>query len=114
MFVGVAVQPAVADTPISSYNEEDCDICPKVSKLKVVEKYQELSDRIWSFPISCGILFIFASIIANIANVLYNLPRQPWKVLTTLAAFFCLIGMLGAMIGCWEFSLNPFEDDEWR
>ena len=73
LFMGVAVQPAIAVNPISTDNEEDCSICPKVSKQhlvrlrslinrvetlnnklsvlsklypEVAEKYQELSDRI--------------------------------------------------------------------
>jgi hypothetical protein len=73
LFVGVAVQPSIAVNPISSDNEEDCNICPKVSKTHLVrlkslinrvetldkklsvvskhnpestEKYQEISDRI--------------------------------------------------------------------
>jgi len=93
LFIGVVFQPSVAVNPISSDNEEDCDICPKVSNQhlvrlrslidkvetlnndislmsrlnpEVVEKYQELSDRIWSFPISCGIL----KILANFASTL--------------------------------------------
>jgi hypothetical protein len=130
LFISIAFQPAIAVNPISSDNEEDCDICPKVSKThlvrlkslinrvetiknkllpmskyntKFVEKYQELSDRLWSFPISCSILLIFAIILANIADVLYNLPRQPWKVITTLAAGFIVIGILGNGIGCWDF-----------
>ncbi len=73
LFIGIAFQPAVAVNPISADNEEDCSICPKVSKLQIVrlkslinrvetldnklsviskhnpeiaEKYQELSDEI--------------------------------------------------------------------
>ncbi len=73
LFLGVSINPAIAVNPISSDNEEDCDICPKVSNLQAVrlkslinrvktfnnklsvmskytpevaEKYQELFDRI--------------------------------------------------------------------
>ena len=73
LFVGVAVQPAIAVNPIYSDNEDNCNICPKVSKLhlvrlkslikrveilnnklsvmskhnpEVADKYKELSDRI--------------------------------------------------------------------
>ena len=46
LFVGVAVQPSIAVNPISTDNEDDCNICPKVSNLKELEKYRELSDKI--------------------------------------------------------------------
>ena len=73
LFIGISIQPAFAINSISSDNEEDCSICPKVSKQhlvrlkslinraeslnnkllvmsklypEVAEKYQELSDRI--------------------------------------------------------------------
>jgi len=49
LFIGVTVQPAIAVNPISSDNEENCNICPKISKLQLVEKYQELSDSITTF-----------------------------------------------------------------
>ena len=51
LFIGVAVQPSIAINPVSSDNEEDCDICPKVSNLHIVrlkslinrfEKYDNL------------------------------------------------------------------------
>ena len=32
LFVGISIQPAIAVNPIPSDNEEDCNICPKVSK----------------------------------------------------------------------------------
>ena len=73
LFLGLSINPTIAVNPISSDNEEDCDICPKVSKThlvrfrslinrvetldnklsvisnhnpEVAEKYQELFDRI--------------------------------------------------------------------
>jgi len=73
LFLGLAIQPSIAVNPISSENEDDCSICPKVSKPHLVRlkrlldrfekynerlsviskhnpevegKYQELSDRI--------------------------------------------------------------------
>jgi len=50
LFLGLAINPAIAVNPISSDNEDDCNICPKVSNLQVVEKYRELSDRINTLP----------------------------------------------------------------
>jgi len=73
LFTGIAIQPAIAVNSISSDNEDDCSICPKVNKQhlvrlkslinrvetldnklsviskynpEVAEKYQELFDRI--------------------------------------------------------------------
>ena len=73
LFIGIAIQPAIAVNPISTDNEDDCDICPKISNLhlvrlrslinrvetpdnklsviskfhpKLAEKYQELFNRI--------------------------------------------------------------------
>ena len=73
LFIGISIQPAIAVNPISIDSEEDCDICPSVSKKhmiglkslinrgetlnnklsvvskhssEVTDKYQELSDRI--------------------------------------------------------------------
>ena len=73
LFLGVSINPAIAVNPKSSDNEEDCSICPKVSKLhliglknllnrvetlndklsviskphpEVAKRYQELFDRI--------------------------------------------------------------------
>jgi hypothetical protein len=75
LFVGVAVQPSIAINPISSDNEDDCSICPKVSKLKELGKYQELFDRIttlkemnkeikpdYPYPIICNILSILVTV----------------------------------------------------
>ena len=72
MFIGVAVQPSIAVNPISSDNEEDCIICPKVSNLQWVEKHQRLFDKITTFteinkevkpdypyPIICNILLLY-------------------------------------------------------
>lgn len=77
LFIGVAIQPAIAVNPISSDNDDECNLCAKkvsksqlallknslnriekydiqlsaLSKLKpeVAEEYQELSDRITTF-----------------------------------------------------------------
>ena len=46
LFLGLSINPAIAVNHISSDNADDCNICPKVSKLQGVEKYKELSDRI--------------------------------------------------------------------
>jgi hypothetical protein len=32
LFLGVGIQPAIAITPTPSDSEEDCEICPKMSK----------------------------------------------------------------------------------
>jgi len=137
LFIGVVFQPSVAVNPISSDNEEDCDICPKVSNQhlvrlrslidkvetlnndislmsrlnpEVVEKYQELSDRIWSFPISCGILKILANFGEKVGYELWNfvltLDNFP-KILGHIAMSIIAIGyislMLGWVIGCWDW-----------
>ena len=34
LFVGIAFQPAVAVTPKTTVNDDDCNLCPKVSNLK--------------------------------------------------------------------------------
>ena len=76
LFIGVGIQPAFAVTPDTSDSDEDCNICPKVSNLRLVllerlvnrfetlisklsvvsklnpvidEKYKELSDAITTF-----------------------------------------------------------------
>ena len=72
LFIGVAVQPVIAVNPISSDNEEDCSVCPKVSKQQELGKYQELFDRITTLgemnqglksdrehPIICNILLLY-------------------------------------------------------
>ena len=46
LFLGLSIQPTIAVNPISTDNEEDCSICPMVSKLKELGKYQKLFDRI--------------------------------------------------------------------
>ncbi len=45
LFIGIAVQPSIAVIPISSDNEEDCNICHPFSNLQEIEKYKELSNR---------------------------------------------------------------------
>jgi hypothetical protein len=36
LFVGISIKPAIAVNPISTDTENDCSICPKVSKLQLV------------------------------------------------------------------------------
>ena len=45
MFTGIAIQPAIAVNPISGDNEDDCDICPKVSKIHLV-RLKSLLNRV--------------------------------------------------------------------
>ena len=101
MFTGIAIQSAIAVNPISGDNEDDCDICPKVSKIHLVrlksllnrvetlnnkllvmsklnpeveEKYQELSDRITILPVSINrenICTILAMILGPFLILLY-------------------------------------------
>jgi hypothetical protein len=44
LFIGVAVQPSIADNPISSDNVEDCSICPKVST-RLIVRLKSIFDR---------------------------------------------------------------------
>jgi hypothetical protein len=45
LFLGLAIQPSIAVNPITSDNEDDCSICPKVSKLQVV-RLKRLKDKL--------------------------------------------------------------------
>ena len=101
LFVGIAIQPTIAVNPISYKGEEDCNICPKVSNLHLIdlknlikrleilnnkllvmsklnpeveEKYQELSDRITILPESIGRLKSLKYLFLS-ANFLTELPE---------------------------------------
>ena len=45
LFIGIAIQPAIAVNPISTDNEDDCDICPKISNLHLV-RLRSLINRV--------------------------------------------------------------------
>jgi len=45
LFIGVTVQPAIAVNPISTDNDEDCEICPKVKKTHLV-RLKSLINRV--------------------------------------------------------------------
>ena len=157
LFVGVAVQPGIAVNLISTDNEEDCDICPKVSKThlvrlkslidkvetlnnnislmsrlnpEVVEKYQELYERIttlkemnqilkpdYPYPIICNILF-YMGFIPFLMYLLF--AKLVWDVMEDSILSWILrsllgIGILilfttmglGVSIGCWESPAVP-------
>ena len=115
LFLGLAINPAVAVNPISSDSNDDCEICPKVSNLdritilkEVSKKY--VSDLSWNFPISCGILKILANFGEKVGYGLWNfvltLDNFP-KILGHIAMSIIAIGyislMLGWVIGCWDW-----------
>ncbi len=139
LFLGLAMQPSIAVNPIPSNNEEDCDICQKVSNLhlvrlkslinrvetldnklsvlskhnpEVIEKYQELSDKIttqkemnkklnfdWDFPIICNILlitqvvfeFTFAILYTLSLMSSYNRPTQSKILLICSVPFYVFV-----------------------
>jgi len=75
LFIGVAVQPSIAINPISSDNEEDCSICPKVIKTHLVRlkeillRFETLNTNGW-FPgniILCTFLYFLAFIVTFFA-----------------------------------------------
>jgi len=147
LFMGVSINPAIAVNPISSDNEDDCEICPKVGKTnlvrlkslidkvetlnndislisrlnpEVVEKYQELSDRITIFtemnkklkpdtswedhPIICNILailmlpFVFIEEITILIEYRINPDSAP--LLWYLLLPFIIIGEFGITFFC--------------
>ena len=76
LLVGVAVQPVIAVNPISTDNEGDCSICPKVSNLDGITTLKKInkeyvSDLSWDFPIIRGILKIIGILFENISYALF-------------------------------------------
>ena len=131
LFIGISIQPVVAVNPISSDNEEDCNICPKISKLQVLEKYQKLFDKITTFtemnkevkpdypyPIICNILslyveFQFAKITAfkSITEILPDILGSILYILFTLKNAYFIIGALLLYFG--KFDCEEFELPYW-
>jgi hypothetical protein len=105
LFLGLSIQPSIAVKPISSDNEDDCSICPKISKLKELGKYQELFDRTTTLkemnkelksdsdrPIICAILD-FLLIPMDILYELINL-LQDFTLISLSLASIILIGII--------------------
>ena len=48
LFIGIAVQPSIAVNPISSDNEDDCEICPSLNsdRKQICEYFGKLIERL--------------------------------------------------------------------
>jgi hypothetical protein len=162
LFLGISIQSAIAVNPNSTNNEEDCSICLKVSKThlvrlkrllnrletlnnklsliskynpEVVEKYQELSDRItalkemnnelnldapiknkiicailWRILVPCMIIIEIFTIIQNyttIGSFILLVIIFPLTIIS-LPIFFSIAGLGATYYDCWELPSWPW------
>ena len=131
LFLGLVVQPVFAVNPISSDKEEACNICPKISKLQGVEKYQELFDRItklkemnkeikpdYPYPIICNILYLYMMGFHSIKYALFDSIREilPNKLSDFLFWLYVLRNtpfFIALFLYIFEFDCEDFELPDW-
>ena len=90
LFLGIAIQPAIAFTPNSSDKEEDCNICLKISESDII-RIKNLLNRIKIFKIILPILSKwnpevkvkyqeFSDIISTLPDIDdKDLSANPWR-----------------------------------